>query len=173
MNVNDQLGPGQTFRQLAVLLLELAHFPGKWIMFGLGAASMRGQAQIALLAPVGEMRRVEAIAAKQGTDRAGLLAESASAKMRFLYPAVYWRRFALTTTSGSGIVLVSPGATLRSASLRSASLRSAPGETKTAGNGETPFTCFFMGISFSALYSNYRTGRRLTDLGTEGRLTSN
>src|ERR1022692_2521824 len=31
----------------------------------------------------------------------GALAESASAKMRFLYSAEYWRRLALTTTSGS------------------------------------------------------------------------
>src|ERR1017187_6431263 len=66
----------------------------------------------------------------------GALAESASAKMRFLYSAEYWRRLALTTTSGSGIVLASPGATLRSASLRSASLRSAPGEAKTMPDPE-------------------------------------
>src|ERR1039458_7704016 len=98
----------------------------------------------------------------------GALAESASAKMRFLYSAEYWRRLALTTTSGSGIVLASPGATLRSASLRSASLRSAPGEAKTTEGGGTPFTDFFMSISFSALYTKSRKGRRLTDLGTEG-----
>src|ERR1035441_8613701 len=98
----------------------------------------------------------------------GALAESASAKMRFLYSAEYWRRLALTTTSGSGIVLASPGATLRSASLRSASLSSAPGEAKTTEGGGTPFTDFFMSISFSALYTKYRKGRRLTDLGTEG-----
>src|SRR6266702_5913049 len=98
----------------------------------------------------------------------GSLAESASAKMRFLYSAVYWRRFALTTTSGSGVVLASPGATLRSASLRSASLRSAPGDAKTMEGGGTPFTRFFMNNSFSALYTKYRQGRRLTDLGTEG-----
>src|ERR1035438_567149 len=100
----------------------------------------------------------------------GALAESASAKMRFLYSAEYWRRLALTTTSGSGIVLASPGATLRSASLRSASLRSAPGEAKTTEGGGTPFTDFFMSISFSALYTKSRKGRRLTDLGTEGRV---
>src|ERR1022692_4244901 len=93
----------------------------------------------------------------------GALAESASAKMRFLYSAEYWRRLALTTTSGSGIVLASPGATLRSASLRSA-----PGEAKTTEGGGTPFTDFFMSISFSALYTKSRKGRRLTDLGTEG-----
>src|ERR1017187_8370050 len=98
----------------------------------------------------------------------GALAESASAKMRFLYSAEYWRRLALTTTSGSGIVLASPGATLRSASLRSASLRSAPGEAKTTEGGGTPFTDFFISISFSALYTKSRKGRRLTDLGTEG-----
>src|ERR1035438_5777996 len=98
----------------------------------------------------------------------GALAESASAKMRFLYSAEYWRRLALTTTSGSGIVLASPGATLRSASLRSASLRSAQGEAKTTEGGGTPFTDFFMSISFSALYTKSRKGRRLTDLGTEG-----
>src|ERR1039457_6390448 len=98
----------------------------------------------------------------------GALAESASAKMRFLYSAEYWRRLALTTTSGSGIVLASPGATLRSASLPSASLRSAPGEAKTTEGGGTPFTDFFMSISFSALYTKSRKGRRLTDLGTEG-----
>src|ERR1022692_1883281 len=98
----------------------------------------------------------------------GALAESASAKMRFLYSAEYWRRLALTTTSGSGIVLASPGATLSSASLRSASLRSAPGEAKTPEGGGTPFTDFFMSISFSALYTKSRKGRRLTDLGTEG-----
>src|ERR1035438_6093641 len=98
----------------------------------------------------------------------GALAESASAKMRFLYSAEYWRRLALTTTSGSGIVLASPGATLRSASLRSASLRSAPGAAKTTEGGGTPFTDFFMSISFSALYTKSRKGRRLTDLGTEG-----
>src|SRR5208283_4808442 len=96
------------------------------------------------------------------------LAESASAKMRFLYSAEYWRRLALTTTSGSGIVLASPGATLRSASLRSASLRSAPSEAKTTEGGGTLFTDFFMSISFSALYTKSRKGRRLTDLGTEG-----
>src|ERR1017187_3715700 len=101
----------------------------------------------------------------------GALAESASAKMRFLYSAEYWRRLALTTTSGSGIVLASPGATLRSASLRSASLRSAPGEAKTPEGGGTPFTDFFMRISFSALYTKSRKGRRLTDLGTEGKAT--
>src|ERR1017187_5255735 len=67
----------------------------------------------------------------------GALAESASAKMRFLYSAEYWRRLALTTTSGSGIVLASPGATLRSAALRSASLRSAPREAKTTEGGGT------------------------------------
>src|ERR1017187_8775571 len=100
----------------------------------------------------------------------GALAESASAKMRFLYSAEYWRRLALTTTSGSGIVLASPGATLRSASLRSASLRSAPGEAKTTEGGGTPFTDFFMSISFSALYTKPRKRRRLTDLGTEGRV---
>ena len=33
---------------------------------------------------------------------------------------------------------------------------------------ETPFTDFFMSISFSALYTKSRKGRRLTDLGTEG-----
>src|ERR1039457_1055881 len=98
----------------------------------------------------------------------GALAESASAKMRFLYSAEYWRRLALTITSGSGIVLASPGATLRSASLRSASLRSAPGEAKTTEGGGTPFTDFFMSISLSALYTKPRKGRRLTDLGTEG-----
>src|ERR1022692_295616 len=103
----------------------------------------------------------------------GALAESASAKMRFLYSAEYWRRLALTTTSGSGIVLASPGATLRSASLRSASLRSAPGEAKTTEGGGTPFTDFFMSISFSALYTKSRKGRRLTDLGTEGVGTGN
>src|ERR1035437_7296059 len=103
----------------------------------------------------------------------GALAESASAKMRFLYSAEYWRRLALTTTSGSGIVLASPGATLRSASLRSASLRSAPGEAKTTEGGGTPFTDFFMSISFSALYTKSRKGRRLTDLGTEGNCSSN
>src|ERR1035441_8217768 len=89
--------------------------------------------------------------------------------MRFLYSAVNWRRWALTTTSGSGRVLVSPGAALRSASLRSASLRSAPGETKTQGVGAIPFNFIFMSISFSAPYTKYRAGRRLTDLGTEGR----
>src|ERR1017187_5291017 len=88
--------------------------------------------------------------------------------MRFLYSAVNWRRWALTTTSGSGRVLVSPGAALRSASLRSASLRSAPGETKTQGVGAIPFNFIFMSISFSAPYTKYRAGRRLTDLGTEG-----
>src|ERR1017187_10957078 len=98
----------------------------------------------------------------------GALAESASAKMRFLYSAEYWRRLALTTTSGSGIVLAPPGATLRSASLRSASLRSGPGEAKTTEGGGTPFTDFFMSISLSALYTKPRKGRRLTDLGTEG-----
>src|ERR1017187_5465782 len=92
--------------------------------------------------------------------------------MRFLYSAEYWRRLALTTTSGSGIVLASPGATLRSASLRSASLRSAPGEAKTTEGGGTPFTDFFMSISLSALYTKPRKGRRLTDLGTEGRRVS-
>src|ERR1017187_1942452 len=88
--------------------------------------------------------------------------------MRFLYSAVNWRRWALTTTSGSGRVLVSPGAALRSASLRSASLRSAPGETKTQGVGAIPFNFIFMSISFSAPYTKYRAGRRLTDLGAEG-----
>src|ERR1035441_2156795 len=66
------------------------------------------------------------------------------------------------------VVLASPGSTLRSASLRSASLRSAPGEAKTTEGGGTPFTDFFMSISFSALYTKSRKGRRLTDLGTEG-----
>src|ERR1039457_1998001 len=98
----------------------------------------------------------------------GALAESASAKMRFLYSAEYWRRLALTTTSVSVIVLASPGAKLRSASLRSASLRCAPGEAKTTEGGGTPFTDFFMSISSSALYTKSRKGRRLTDLGTEG-----
>src|ERR1039457_4482333 len=98
----------------------------------------------------------------------GALAESASAKMRFLYSAEYWRRLALRTTSGSGIVLASPCATLRSAPLRSASLRSPPSEAKTPEGGGTPFTDFFMSISFSALYTKSRKGRRLTDLGTEG-----
>src|ERR1039457_3703348 len=102
----------------------------------------------------------------------GALAESASAKMRFLYSADYWRRLALTTTSGSGIVLASPGATLRSASLRSASLRSAPGEAQTTEGGGQPFKDFFMSISLSALYTKPRKGRRLTDLGTEGCGTS-
>src|ERR1017187_5934304 len=99
----------------------------------------------------------------------GALAESASAKMRFLYSAEYWRRLALTTTSGSGIVLASPGATLRSAPLLAASLRSAPGEAKTTEGGGTPFTDFLMSISFSALYTKSRKGTRLTDLATEGR----
>src|ERR1035438_3035635 len=76
------------------------------------------------------------------------------------------------TTSGSGSVLVSPGTALRSASLRSASLRSAPGETKTLGSGAIPFNFVFMGSSFSAPYIKCRAGRRLTDLGTEGSLTS-
>src|ERR1035441_5089726 len=66
------------------------------------------------------------------------------------------------------VVLASPGSTLRSASLRSASLRCAPGEAKTTEGGGTPFTDFFMSISFSALYTKSRKGRRLTDLGTEG-----
>src|ERR1700689_739601 len=88
--------------------------------------------------------------------------------MRFLYSAVNWRRWAVTTTSGSGSVLVSPGTALRLASLRSASLRSAPGETKTRGDGAIPFNFVFMGISFSAPYNKCRAGRRLTDLGTEG-----
>src|ERR1039458_2732597 len=48
----------------------------------------------------------------------GALAESASAKMRFLYSAEYWRRLALTTTSGSGIVFSLPGGTVWSASVR-------------------------------------------------------
>src|ERR1017187_977916 len=94
----------------------------------------------------------------------GALAESASAKMRFLYSAEYWRRLALTTTSGSGIVLASPGATLRSASLRSASLRSAPGEAKTTDGGGTPFTDFFMSISLSALYTKPRSEEHTSEL---------
>src|ERR1017187_8825995 len=100
----------------------------------------------------------------------GALAESASAKISFLYFVGYWRGLARTTPSGSGIVLASPGAPLRSASLRSASLRSAPGVPKTTEGGGTPFTDFFMSISFSALYTKSRKGRRLTDLGTEGRV---
>src|SRR5450759_965925 len=99
----------------------------------------------------------------------GSAAASAAAKMRFLYSAVNWRRWALASTSESGRVLVSPGTALRSVSLRSASLRSAPGDTKTRGGDATPFTFVFMSISFSAPYTKCRAGRRLTDLGTEGR----
>src|ERR1035437_2180060 len=43
----------------------------------------------------------------------GALAESASAKMRFLYSAEYWRRLALTTPPGAGAVFASLAATLR------------------------------------------------------------
>src|SRR5450759_4544807 len=94
----------------------------------------------------------------------GSAAASAAAKMRFLYSAVNWRRWALASTSESGRVLVSPGTALRSVSLRSASLRSAPGDTKTRGGDATPFTFVFMSISFSAPYTKCRAGRRLTDL---------
>ena len=38
----------------------------------------------------------------------------------------------------------------------------------TTEGGVVPLTFFFMSIFLSALYSNYRTERRLTDLGTEG-----
>src|ERR1035437_2856751 len=69
----------------------------------------------------------------------GSVAASASAKKRFFKSAVNWRRLALTTTSGLGTVLPSPGATLRSVSLRSASLRFAPGEGRTEVGAE-PFT---------------------------------
>src|ERR1035441_9539920 len=66
------------------------------------------------------------------------------------------------------VVLASPGAERSEAERSDAERSVAPGEAKTTEGGGTPFTDFFMSISFSALYTKSRKGRRLTDLGTEG-----
>ncbi len=63
-----RLGAGQPLRQLAVLLLQLAHYFEERIALGLGAAPAGSQAQVALLAPVSEVRGVETLAAEQGSD---------------------------------------------------------------------------------------------------------
>ena len=77
LNINDQLGPGQTLRQLAVLQFELAHLFREWIVLGFGATSMNRQARVALVAPVGEMRRIQTLAAEHGADRSGFLGGTA------------------------------------------------------------------------------------------------
>ena len=59
--------------QLPVLLFELAHLFRERIMFGFGATPLNRQTRIALLAPVGEMRRIQSLAAEHGADQAGLV----------------------------------------------------------------------------------------------------
>src|ERR1035437_145581 len=58
----------QPLRQLAVLLLQLAHFFEEGIVLGFGAAPMGSQPPVALLAPVSKVRGVETLAAEQGSD---------------------------------------------------------------------------------------------------------
>src|ERR1039458_5082290 len=68
------------------------------------------------------------------------------------------------------------GLTWRYATFGVASLGLTPLRTRRGQNDRrwwTPFTDFFMSISFSALYTKSRKGRRLTDLGTEGVGTGN
>jgi hypothetical protein len=73
LNVDDDLSARQALSQLVVLLHELAHRFSEGILLGLGAAPMRRQTQVALLAPVSEVGRVEALAAKQGADSTRLV----------------------------------------------------------------------------------------------------
>src|SRR5207249_9346264 len=65
---DDELGAGQSLRQMAVLLPQLAHFLEERIAFGFGAALAGSQAPVALLAPVSQVRRVETLAPEQGSD---------------------------------------------------------------------------------------------------------
>ena len=69
LNVDDELGAGQPLCQPAVLQFQFADFIEEWIEFGFGAAPAGNQATITLLAPVGEVRRVETLAAEQGSNR--------------------------------------------------------------------------------------------------------
>src|ERR1022692_4975803 len=73
LNVDDEFGAGQPLRQMAILPLQLAHFFRERIVFELGPAPLRSQAQIALLAPVREVRRVKTLAAQQGADSSRLV----------------------------------------------------------------------------------------------------
>src|ERR1700689_1798395 len=58
---------------MVVLAFQVAHFLGEGIPLGLGPPPMGRETQVALLAPVREVRRVETLAAKQGPDRSGLV----------------------------------------------------------------------------------------------------
>ena len=69
LNVDDELGAGQPLGQLTVLQFQFADFIEEWIAFGFRAAPAGSQAPVALLAPVSEVRRVETLAAEQGSDR--------------------------------------------------------------------------------------------------------
>ena len=104
---------------------------------------------------MGEMRRVERLAAEHGANGAGFVGRIGLGQ----YPLLV-----------AGVELAAPGfgEHLQVGHHLGPAWRYAPGGTKTAGRGAAPFTYFFMSCSFSALYRNYRAGKRLIDLGTDG-----
>jgi hypothetical protein len=74
LNINDDGGFAQLLVQSLVLSAKLLHLLFHRIPFGLGTASVRGQAfenaGLPLATPSHEMRGVKAFAALQGTDGA-------------------------------------------------------------------------------------------------------
>ena len=71
MDVDDEFSLRQALSQLGVLLLESAHFFEERIVLGLGAAPVGDQTEVALMAPMGQVRGVETLATKHGPDGSG------------------------------------------------------------------------------------------------------
>jgi hypothetical protein len=76
LNVDDDFGFTQFLGEALVLAAEFLHFVVQRIPFGLGAALVRGQALensgLPLATPRDQVRGVEAFAALQGADGAGV-----------------------------------------------------------------------------------------------------